>query len=455
MPRFEEQPDPVFWELNASLAFDRRLAPFDVRQSCAHARALERAGVLDEVELTELLDGLGRVERELEDGSFPFEEADEDIHMAIERRLTELTGRVGGKIHTGRSRNDQVATDLAMFVAERARTARELISACLEEVLSLARDHRGDRLPGYTHMQRAQPVSLGHHLLAWFWMLRRDADRFAAAGAAASVMPLGSGALAGLNWEIDREAVAEELGFAGVVENSIDGVSNRDFALDYLSAAATCATHLSRIGAEIVLWSTSEFGFCRPAEEFSSGSSIMPQKMNPDAAELLRAKAPRVVADHTALAGVLHGLPLAYSKDLQEDKEPLFDAVDTVELSLRALAGMLPGIEFDRDRMAAAAADEMTAATDVADLLVRRGLPFREAHAVVGGLVRHAIDEGIDLSEIPTERLGEFSELLDDEYYEVLAEGSWLESKLSRGGTSQAAIDHQLELATGSLAELG
>ncbi len=264
-------------------------------------------------------------------------------------------------------------------------------------------------------------------------------------------MPLGSGALAGLNWELDREAVAAELGFEGVVENSIDAVSNRDFVLDYLSAASACATHLSRIGAEIVLWSTSEFGFCRPAEEYSSGSSIMPQKMNPDAAELLRAKAPRVVSSYAALAGVLHGLPLAYSKDLQEDKEPLFDAVDTVELCLRALDGMLAGISFDRERMAEAAADEMAAATDIADLLVRRGMPFREAHGVVGGLVRHALERDIGLSEISRSELAGFSELLDDEYYEVLAEGSWLDSKLSRGGTSAEAVSRQLELAAESL----
>jgi argininosuccinate lyase len=454
MPRFEQEPDPDFWQLNASLSFDRRLAPYDVRQSRAHARALRSAGVLDDGELAALLDGLDRVEAELESGDFPFAAADEDIHMAIERRLTELAGRVGGKIHTGRSRNDQVATDLAMFVADRAGVARELLAACLGEIHSLAAEHRGARLPGYTHLQRAQPVSLGHHLLAWFWMLRRDVDRFAAAAAAAAAMPLGSGALAGLNWEIDRLAVATELGFDRVVENSIDAVSNRDFALDYLSAAALCATHLSRIGAEIVLWSTSEFGFCRPAEEFSSGSSIMPQKMNPDAAELLRAKAPRVVAALTTLTGVMHGLPLAYSKDLQEDKEPLFDAAETIELCLRALGGMLPGIDFDHERMAAAAADEMAAATDVADLLVRRGLPFREAHGVVGSLVRHAVDEDIALSAIPPEALAGFSDLLDEEYYEVLEETSWLDSKVSRGGTSAAAVAVQLDLAAASLAEL-
>ena len=455
MARFEKQPDPVFWALNASLDFDRRLAPFDVRQSRAHARALHAAGVLDEEELQQLISGLGSVEAELESGEFPFEEADEDIHMAIERRLTELTGRVGGKIHTGRSRNDQVATDLAMFIADRSDAAAGLIEDLLNAIRDLAGRHSDWRLPGYTHLQRAQPVYLGHHLMAWFWMLARDLDRFAAARHAAGVMPLGSGALAGLNWSLDREAVAEELGFHSIAPNSMDGVANRDFALDYLAAASTCATHLSRIGAEIVLWSTSEFGFCKPAEEFSSGSSIMPQKMNPDAAELLRAKAPRVVASYTTLLGVQHALPLAYSKDLQEDKEPLFDAVDTIELCLQALRGMLAGISFNRERMAAAADDEMVAATDIADLLVRRGMPFREAHAVVGGLVRHSIEHQTALSEITPEQLKGFSELLDQEYYEVLSSGSWLDSKLSSGGTSATSLATQFEAADTLLRDRG
>jgi argininosuccinate lyase len=441
--------------LNASLSFDRRLAPYDLRQSRAHARALRGAGVLDEAELEQLLAGLERVEAEIDSGEFAFLGSDEDIHMAIERRLTEIAGRAGGKIHTGRSRNDQVATDLALFVADRGRVAIKLLERALRQVHELAERHRDWRLPGYTHLQRAQPVYLGHHLLAWFWMLHRDAARFEAAVEAASLMPLGSGALAGLNWELDRDAVAAELGFAGVAPNSMDAVANRDFAIDYLAAASACATHLSRIGAEIVLWASSEFGFCRPAEEFSSGSSIMPQKMNPDGAELLRAKAPRVLAAYTTLLGVQHALPLAYSKDLQEDKEPLFDAVDTIELSLRALEGMLRGIEFDRGRMEAAAADEMVAATDIADLLVRRGLPFREAHAVVGALVRHALENEIELSVIEPERLSGFSDLLDDEYYEVLAESNWLESKLSEGGTSSRSVSVQLAAAAAALDALG
>jgi argininosuccinate lyase len=310
-------------------------------------------------------------------------------------------------------------------------------------------------MPGYTHLQRAQPVYLGHHLLAWFWMLHRDAARFAIAREAAAELPLGSGALAGLNWDLGRGEVASELGFDRVSRNSLDAVSNRDFALDYLSAAAICASHLSRIGAEIVLWSTEEFSFCELADEFSSGSSIMPQKKNPDAAELLRAKAPRIAADLATLLGVLHGLPLAYSKDLQEDKEPLFDAVDNIELSLEAAEAMLAGISFDPDRLAEAAADEMLAATDVADLLVRRGMPFREAHGVVGSLVRRALQGGRRLSELRPEEIAEVSELLDEEYYEVLAGRRWLESKVSEGGTSSARLAEQLARAREALVALG
>jgi argininosuccinate lyase len=455
MPRFRDPPDPVFWRLNASLAFDRRLAPYDVRQSRAHARALAAAGVLSEQEREEIDSGLERVAGELEDGSFPFDDSDEDIHMAIERRLTELVGPVGGKLHTARSRNDQVATDVAMYVRERGEHAVGLVRSLMERLLALADAHADWVLPGYTHMQRAQPVLLGHHLLAYFWMFSRDATRFALARDSASKLPLGSGALAGVGWEIDREAVAAELGFDTVTPNSIDAVSSRDFVLDYLAAAAGCGVHLSRLGGEIVLWTSREFSFCEPAEDFSSGSSIMPQKKNPDAAELLRAKSPRLVSAFSTLAGVLHGLPLGYSKDMQEDKEALFDASDTVELCLEAAAGLLAGLSFDRERMAEAASDEMAAATEVADLLVRRGMPFREAHGVVGDLVRRALDDGRRLSDIPRDELASFSELLDDEYYEVLSTERALDAKRSTGGTAPAAVADQLEQARAALAETG
>jgi len=456
MGRFDTPQDPLFQRINASISFDRRLWPQDIRGSLAHARGLRRAGVLTDEELAELERGLEAVAGELERGEFPFREDDEDIHMAVERRLTEIIGPLGGKLHTARSRNDQVATDVALFVREAAERALGLVRELMGTLLDLAERHADWPLPGYTHLQRAQPVYLGHHLLAYFWMLRRDARRLAAAcDAAAAEMPLGSGALAGLNWELDREGTAAELGFAAPSPNSLDAVSNRDAVLDYLSAAAICATHLSRLGSELVLWSSQEFGFCEPADDFSSGSSIMPQKKNPDAAELLRAKAPRVVASLNTLLGVLHALPLAYSKDLQEDKEALFDAVDTLETCLAAANRMLEGITFNRERLAAAAADEFPAATDVADLLVRKGMPFREAHGVVGSLVRKALASGRRLSELSPDEIRAESELLDDEYYEVLRAGEWLESKRSPGGTSSARVREQLEAARAVLAELG
>ena len=447
MPRLPDPQDPLFQRLNSSLPYDRRLWPQDIAGSKAHLRALRRLEVIDDEELRALDEGLDAVAAELGSGSFEFRESDEDIHMAIERRLTEVAGRVGGKLHTARSRNDQVATDLALYVRGRASRARELVTALMARLLELAEAHRDWRMPGYTHLQRAQPVYLGHHLLAYFWMLERDEIRFATAIDSTMAMPLGAGALAGLNWDIDRAQTASDLGFARPSPNSIDAVSNRDFALDYLHAAAVCSMHLSRLGSELVLWSSQEFGFAEPADDFASGSSIMPQKKNPDAAELLRAKALRVAGSLVTLLGALHALPLAYSKDLQEDKEALFDAVDTVELNLEATERMLAGLRFDPERMKAAAADEMVAATDVADLLVRKGMPFREAHGVVGGLVRQARAGGKRLSELTPEEVRRHSELLDGSYYEVLHPDRWLESKVSPGGTASARVAEQLDAA--------
>jgi argininosuccinate lyase len=450
--RFSEPQDAAFRALNDSLSFDWRLGPYDVEQSRAHATMLAAQGIISPEERDELHRALEQVERELADGAFPYAEGDEDIHMAIERRVTELAGRVGGKLHTARSRNDQVATDVAMFVRAHAYRAVEQCERAAQTLIDQAQAHLDWPLPGYTHLQRAQPVYLSHHLLAYCWMLIRDRDRFAAVvSAATGALPLGAGALAGVNFDTDRELVARELGFASVAENSIDAVSNRDFVLDYLAAAATCATHLSRLGGEIVLWSSEEFGFCEVADAWASGSSIMPQKKNPDAAELLRAKAPRVAGHLVALHGVLHGLPLTYNKDMQEDKEHLFDAADTIELCLDAATGMLSSIHFSRENLAAAAADEMLAATDVADLLVRRGLPFREAHGIVAGVVRRAIDQDKALSDLTREELAAVSPLLDEEFYAVLRDGAWLESKRSHGGTSLVRVREQLERARAAL----
>src|SRR3954471_15502073 len=451
MSRFSLPPDPVFVRMNASIGFDWRLYPYDIEQSRAHATMLASVGIITDAERDELLNGLERVQAELDANEFPFLDSDEDIHMAVERRLTEIVGAVGGKLHTARSRNDQVATDMAMFTRAHALRAIEALTDLQTVIVRVAEAHLDWPMPGYTHLQRAQPVYLSHHLLAYFWMFRRDATRFAMVLGSTAELPLGAGALAGVNFPTDRRLVASELGFAGVAPNSIDAVSNRDFVLDFLAAAATCATHLSRLGAEIVLWSSEEFGFCEVADSWASTSSIMPQKKNPDGAELLRSKAPRVVAHLAALHGVMHGLPLTYNKDMQEDKEHLFDAVDTLEMCLQAARGMLGGIEFKRERLAAAAADEMIAAVDVADMLVRRGVPFRQAHGIVAALVREAVDSGRTLSQLTREELAQHSGALDGEFYAVLSQAAWLESKVSEGGTALDRVREQLAHARAEL----
>jgi argininosuccinate lyase len=453
MGRLGDRQDPLFRALNASIAFDYRLAPYDLEQSVAHVRMLARSGIIGEDEREQLERGLEEVRREVENDRFEVHSDDEDVHMAIERRLTEIVGPVGGKLHTARSRNDQVATDVAMLVRAHSLTAKELLLDLMGTLVEVSERHLDWPLPGYTHLQRAQPIYLSHHLLAYFWKFRRDLQRFNFCMTATDDLPLGAGALAGVNFSTARMFVAQELGFGGIAENSLDAVSNRDFVLDYLSAAATCATHLSQLGAELVLWSSDEFGFCEVPDAFASGSSLMPQKKNPDAAELLRAKAPRVLGGLVTVQGMLHGLPLTYNKDLQEDKEPLFDAIDTLELCLRVAAAMLDGISFDRDRMTAAAADDLLAATDVADLLVRRGVPFREAHGIVGGVVRAALEQGKWLSELTEEELRDLAPQLDGEYYELLREGAPLESKVSEGGTALPRVRDQLAQARHVLEE--
>jgi argininosuccinate lyase len=454
--RFHEPQHGDFHRLNRSIEFDRRLWPQDIAQSRAHARMLAARAIISESDRDELLRGLDAIELEFTMDRFAIAADDEDIHMAVERRLTEIVGAVAGRLHTARSRNDQVATDLALYTRERAAHAWIEIGELMAVLLERAEQHVDWPMPGYTHLQRAQPVYLGHHLLAYFWMLARDRARFAFAEAQAGSLPLGSGALAGVNFDTDRQMIADELGFRDVTANSIDAVSGRDFVLDYLAAAATCSTHLSRLGGEIVLWSSAEFGFCELPDSWSATSSIMPQKKNPDAAELLRAKAPRVVGHLAAFHGVMHALPLTYNKDLQEDKEHLFDTVDTLELTLAAAAGMVAGVHFDRERMAEAAADEMLAATDVADLLVRLDVPFREAHGIVAGLVRAALDAGKTLSQLSDAELATHSEKLAvnaAQFRDVLGQGSWLESKVSEGGTSSARLAEQIAAARALLDE--
>jgi argininosuccinate lyase len=450
MSRFASPQDPLFQRLNSSVSFDYRLAPYDLELSGAHARMLASRDIISADDLADIERGLAQIRAEIDDDSFRVEPGDEDIHMAIERRLIELIGPVGGKLHTARSRNDQVATDVALFVRAHTLQAKELVGGLLEVLVERAEEHLDWRMPAYTHLQRAQPVYLSHHLLAYFWKFRRDLERFEFCMTATEALPLGAGALAGVNFLTDRVAVARELGFGRVAENSMDAVSNRDFVLDYLSAAATCSTHLSQLGAEIVLWSSQEFGFCEVGDAFASGSSIMPQKKNPDAAELLRAKAPRVVSHFVHLQGALHGLPLTYNKDLQEDKEPLFDTVDTLELTLSVAREMVRGLAFNRSALEVAASDEFLGATDLADLLVRRGVPFRESHGMVAGLVRRALEQGGTLSDLSDADVAELAPALDGALGDVLASG-WLESKVSEGGTSLERVREQLGRARTAL----
>jgi argininosuccinate lyase len=447
MSRFSQPQDPLFQALDRSLEVDRRLWPYDVAQSRAHSAMLAAQGIISADDKEAIHEALDQVELELGQGRFPFRDDDVDIHMAIERRVTELAGPSGGKIHTARSRNDQVATDLALYTRDHAIRLADQVEVLARTLIEVAGQHMDWALPGYTHLQRAQPVYLSHHLLAYVWMLVRDRERFRFAARQADVLPLGAGALAGVNFATDRTFVARELGFAGVVPNSIDAVSNRDFALDLLQACAVLSTHLSRLGAEIVLWTSSEFGFMELSDAWSSGSSLMPQKKNPDCGELLRGKAPRVVGHLAALHGVMHALPLTYNKDLQEDKEHVFDAVDTVGVCLDAANGMLSTARFNRPAMAAAASDENIAATDIADWLVKRGLPFRDSHGVVAGIVRAAVESGRTLSSLSLDELRVHSELFDESIANIFEQGTWLESKVSVGGTSLARVSEQLQQA--------
>ena len=397
--RFDDGPTAELLAYTSSLSFDRRLAPDDLAGSRAHVRGLRQADLIADDELQQILDGLSAVEAELDNGSFEFAPTDEDIHTAIERRLTELVGPVGGKLHTGRSRNDQVATDLRLWCQRSLAEVVEQLVSLMGVLGERATEAGAARVPGYTHLQRAQPILLAHHLLAHGWALARDVDRLQATIARLDVSPLGAGALAGTSLPIDPAFTAAELGFSRHFDNSLDAVSDRDFVAEALFDLALTGVHMSRLGEEIVLWASDEFGFLGLDDAWATGSSMMPQKKNPDIAELARGKTGRLIGNLTALLVALKGLPLTYNRDLQEDKEPLFDSVDQIRLGAAALAGLVATATFDVGAMAVAADSPYAAATDLADLLVRRGVPFREAHAVVGSLVRDALAGGPSLAE--------------------------------------------------------
>jgi argininosuccinate lyase len=446
--RFGEEPADALLVFTSSLDFDRRLAGDDIAGSRAHVAMLGRVGLLSDEEAAAVTTALDAVEHEFAEGSFAFAPTDEDIHTAIERRVTDLAGSAGAKLHTGRSRNDQVALDLRLFVRREGRTVAAAVHE-LQTVLVRRATEAGDTyLPGYTHLQRAQPVLLAHHLLAHFWAFARDVDRWRDALERADVSPLGAGALAGSSLPLDPDDVARELGFGRRFENSLDAVSDRDFVAEALFVAALTQSHLSRLGEEIVLWATEEFGFMRLADAYSTGSSMLPQKKNPDIAELARGGAGRVIGDLTGVLATLKGLPLAYNRDLQGDKQPLFEALDTCTGALRAVAGLLDTAEFVPERMQAAADDPASAATDLAELLVRQGVPFRDAHQAVGELVRQSVERGIALEELvmTDARLG-------PDALGLLEPGEAVQRRTTPGGAGPEPVRRQLADARSRLDE--
>ena len=433
-----------------SLHYDRRLYRQDIAGSIAHARMLARQGIITDDEADQLVTGLGQVRQEIEADAFPWRDELEDVHMNIERRLYETVGDVAGKLHTARSRNDQVATDVRLYVKEAAGDAVKAIYDLRAAFVVKADRNRDAVMPGYTHVQRAQPVLFAHHMLAYFEMFGRDADRMRQARDSADVLPLGSGAMAGVPYPIDRESVARELGFSRVSANSMDAVSDRDFLLDFHSAAATCAMHLSRLAEELVLWTSDEFGFVRLDDKYTTGSSIMPQKRNPDFAEIARGKTGRVYGNLLGLLTTLKGLPLTYNRDMQEDKEGLFDTVDTLLPTLQVAAGMLSTMEVQSDRMRAAALNSYALATDVADYLVAKGMPFREAHGIVARLSRHAEDVGKRLDELDLDTYRSFSDRFDDDVLAITVESS-IGARDVVGGTAPGRVEAAIEAAIAEL----
>ena len=451
--RFSDKPAELMQAINVSIGFDRRLAAQDLAGSRAHAAMLRTAGVISSADEAAIQGGLATILAEIEAGTFPFREEYEDIHMNVEARLRELIGPAAGRLHTARSRNDQVALDFRMWVREACDRTIDQVRALQKALVAKAEPHAGAIMPGFTHLQPAQPVTFGHHLMAYVEMFGRDASRFADARARMNESPLGAAALAGSPFPIDRNMTAQALGFDRPTANSLDSVADRDFALEALAAATICATHLSRLAEEIVIWMTPQFGFVKLSDAFTTGSSIMPQKKNPDAAELVRAKVGRLLGSFTQLTVVMKGLPLTYSKDMQEDKVPTFEAFGALELSLRAMAGMVADLEPNVERMAAAAGAGFSTATDLADWLVRElNLPFRDAHHVTGAAVKRAEELGCDLPGLPLSELQALDRRITAGVYEVLTPQASAASRKSYGGTAPDQVRTQIQRWKESLA---
>lgn len=452
--RFTSSVDPRAEGFTSSISFDRRLYKQDIAGSIAHARMLEARGIIDSGDMERIVSGLKEILREIDEGVFEFRTADEDIHLNIERRLVEKIGETGGKLHTARSRNDQVAVDTRLYTLDSIETVKSGIAGLQTSIVARAKEHLGAIMPGYTHLQRAQPVLFSHHLMAYFWMLLRDYRRFSDCGTRTAVSPLGAGALAGTTHDIDPEMTAGELGLPSVFDNSVDAVADRDYIIEFISSCALLMMHLSRMCEELVVWSSAEFGFIEMHDSFATGSSIMPQKKNPDVAELIRGKTGRVYGDLVALLTTMKGLPLAYHSDMQEDKERLFDAVDTAASCLGVCAGMIDTMKVNKERMEDFAAAGFINATEVADYLAGRGIPFRKAHEVTGRIVRYCIDKGISISDMSLGELKRFSAEFAEDVYELLSPESCVSRRKTRGGTAPERVREQIESAEKILASM-
>jgi argininosuccinate lyase len=450
--RFQKDADKLAEAYTASVQFDKRLYPYDIAGSIAHARMLAKQGIISEQEAQTVIGGLNSIKEEIEQGRFEFKPELEDIHMNIEARLIEKVGEVGGKLHTARSRNDQVALDMRLFTRDAIAQSIAGIRGLQKALVTLAEANKDTVIPGYTHLQRAQPVLLAHHLLAYFEMLQRDADRFRCCRERTDILPLGSGALAGVAYNIDREFVARELGFDQISQNSIDAVSDRDFVIEYEAAASLCMMHLSRLSEEIILWSSAEFNFIELDDTYATGSSIMPQKKNPDIAELARSKTGRVYGNLMALLTTMKGLPLAYNKDVQEDKEGLFDTVDTLLATLEVMAGMVTTLHIKVDNTTQAVQLGYLLATDLADYLVKKGEPFRTAHDIVARLVGYAVSQNKTLDMLSLEAYKQFSPRFDDDVYSITIESS-LAARDNIGGTAPKRVAQALDNARKVLEE--
>ncbi len=438
--------DPAADDFNSSIRFDRRMYRQDITGSIAHAAMLSARGIISQADGEVLTEGLAGILEDLESGKLAVDESAEDIHMFVEQTLTERVGETGKKLHTARSRNDQVALDMRMYLRDESDNITVLIRELVKQLTDLAEMHTGTIMPGYTHLQRAQPVSFGHYMMAYAMMLMRDLDRLRDCRGRMNISPIGCCALAGTTYDTDRRMEAAQLGFEGICLNSMDGVSDRDFALELLSALSILMMHLSRLSEELILWASWEFRFISFSSAYTTGSSIMPQKRNADMAELIRGKTGRVYGDLVGLLTTLKGLPLAYNKDMQEDKEGVFDACDTVKMCLGILTPMLATMTVNRENMLRAAREGFINATDLADWLVKKGMPFRSAYKISGQLVRHCMEKGTVLEELPLETYRQFSDLFDEDIYEAIDLTNCMEKRISEGGTSAASVEKQIRL---------